>query len=59
MNYRRARRQKTIENQKVAAQEKAKEIQEGGGAGMKKELKALKCKGYFKKSRAQRNARSS
>ena len=24
----------------------------GGGAGMKKELKALKCKGYFNKCRA-------
>jgi hypothetical protein len=43
---------------KTAAQEKDKEIQ--GGAGIKKELKALKPKGYFKrKSRAPRNARSS
>jgi len=32
----------------------------GGGARMKKEPKAFKCKGYFKtKSRAQRQARSS
>ena len=51
MNYRRARRQKTIKMQKTAAQEKDKEIKRGG-AGMKKEFKAHKCKGYFNKRHA-------
>jgi hypothetical protein len=43
----------------MAAQYKYKKRQ-GGGAGMKKEIKAIKCKGYFKtKSRAPRHARPS
>jgi hypothetical protein len=39
----------------MAAQEK--EIKRG--TGMKKKLKALKCKSYFEKSRAPKQARSS
>ena len=66
MNYRRARKPKTMKMQKTAAypfgyfqgsQKKANKFR--GGAGMKKELKTLKCKGYFKRSRAPRHARSS
>ena len=43
MNYRRARRMKTIRIQKAAAQEKDNEMQEGGG--IKKEFKAIKRNG--------------
>ncbi len=58
MNYRCAKNEDDRKSGDGGAGKRARNSR-GGGAGMKKEVKALKCKGYFKTSCAPRNARSS